>query len=33
MPEHLRVSIGLPAENQRFLSALEHVVAELGEAR
>lgn len=28
MPEHLRVSIGLPAENQRFLSALEQVVAE-----
>lgn len=33
MPEHLRVSIGLPAENQRFLSALEQVVAELGAAR
>jgi len=28
MPEHLRVSIGLPAENARFLEALETVVQE-----
>ncbi len=27
MPEHLRVSVGLPAENQRFLEALAKVVA------
>jgi histidinol-phosphate aminotransferase len=30
MPEHLRVSIGLPAENRRFLEALEQVLAEPG---
>ncbi|HSD59465.1 MAG TPA: histidinol-phosphate transaminase [Burkholderiales bacterium] len=30
MPQHLRVSIGLPAENQRFLVALEQVVREMG---
>ena len=28
MPEHLRVSIGLESENQRFLEALEHALEE-----
>jgi histidinol-phosphate aminotransferase len=27
MPHHLRVSIGLPAENSRFLEALSKVLA------
>lgn len=27
MPNHLRVTIGLPAENQRFLDALKLVLA------
>jgi histidinol-phosphate aminotransferase len=27
MPRHLRVSIGLPAENQRFLDALSKVLS------
>ena len=27
MPDHLRVSIGLPAENSRFLEALSKVLA------
>jgi histidinol-phosphate aminotransferase len=26
LPDHLRVSIGLPQENERFLSALEHAL-------
>jgi histidinol-phosphate aminotransferase len=26
MPNHLRVSIGLPAENERFLEALSKVL-------
>ncbi len=32
MPQHLRVSIGLPQENRRFLDALEQVVREPGAA-
>jgi histidinol-phosphate aminotransferase len=27
LPEHLRVSVGLPAENQRFLDALKVALA------
>jgi histidinol-phosphate aminotransferase len=27
MPHHLRISIGLPEENERFLRALERVLA------
>jgi histidinol-phosphate aminotransferase len=27
MPDHLRVSVGLEAENRRFLAALEQVLA------
>ena len=30
MPEHLRVTVGTPAQNERFLAALERA---LGEAR
>jgi histidinol-phosphate aminotransferase len=33
LPEHLRVSIGLPAENEKFLHALEQVLAEIGRPR
>jgi histidinol-phosphate aminotransferase len=27
MPEHLRVTVGLPAQNARFLAALERALA------
>ncbi|HEX7607466.1 MAG TPA: aminotransferase class I/II-fold pyridoxal phosphate-dependent enzyme, partial [Usitatibacter sp.] len=27
MPEHLRVTVGLPAHNERFLAALERALA------
>ena len=30
MPRHLRVSIGLPEENQRFLEALKRVLERRG---
>ncbi|HSG90583.1 MAG TPA: histidinol-phosphate transaminase [Pseudomonadales bacterium] len=29
LPEHLRVTVGLPAENERFLAALDRVLARL----
>jgi histidinol-phosphate aminotransferase len=29
MPQHIRVSIGLPEENQRFLAALQQVLLEM----
>jgi len=33
MPRHLRVSVGLPEENQRFLQALAQVLQRVGERR
>jgi len=30
MPNHLRVSIGLPEENQRFLDTLRQLLSERG---
>jgi histidinol-phosphate aminotransferase len=30
MPNHLRVSVGLPEENERFVEALQQCIASLG---
>jgi histidinol-phosphate aminotransferase len=33
LPEHLRVTVGLPLENERFVAALDRVLTRLGAVR